>query len=201
MAQTTVAPWAEPVPNVAGQLTAEELARLPEDGWMYELVEGRLVRMPPAGFEHGEFESDLGGSMRSYARQYGLGGVSTGEPGFILSGLGEPDTVLAPDIAFVQADRLPPPGSRERRGFLRLAPDLVVEVASPDQSRPEMAAKVVLWLKAGVRVVWVIWPARGVVDVWRPGKVAPVATLTSEQHLDGLDVVPGFTYRVGRLFE
>jgi Uma2 family endonuclease len=158
MAPHTIALWAEPVPGQAGLMTATELQRLPEEGWLYELVHGRLVRMPPAGFDHGSIESDLDTALRTFITTNGLGSVATGDTGFTLSRPGEPDTVLGADIAFVRAERLPPPGSPERQGFMRLAPDLVVEVASPDQHQPEMAAKARIWLAAGVRLLWLVWP-------------------------------------------
>ena len=81
-----------------------------------------------------------------------------------------------------------------------MAPDLVVEVASPDQSRPELADKVRRYLSAGVRLVWVVWPRYRRVDVWRIGAPAP-STLAAGDDLDGGDVVPGFAYPVARLFE
>ncbi len=81
-----------------------------------------------------------------------------------------------------------------------MAPDLAVEIPSPDQYRPEMAEKARLYLAVGVRLVWVIWPRWRQVGVWRPGAAAPVATLDTTGTLDGLDVLPGFTYPVARLF-
>jgi Uma2 family endonuclease len=200
MALRTVAPWAEPVPEQAALMTAEDLRRRRDDGWLYELVEGRLVRMTPAGFDHGMLELDLGSELRAFVVANALGSVATGEPGFTLSRPGEPDTVLGADIAFVRAERLPAPGSPERQGFLRLAPDLVVEVASPGQYHPEMAEKARIWLAAGVRLLWLIWPRSKQVEVWRPGSDEPVATLGLADALDGMDVVPGFTYSVARLF-
>ena len=157
--------------------------------------------MPPAGFDHGAIESDLDTSLRSFVMAKDLGSVVTGDTGFTLSRPGEPDTVLGADIAFVRSDRLPPRGSPQRRGFVRLAPDLVVEVASPDQHHPEMAEKARIWLAAGVRLLWLIWPRDKQVEVWRPGSDIPVATLSGADALDGLDVVPGFLYPLSRLFE
>ncbi len=81
-----------------------------------------------------------------------------------------------------------------------LAPDLVAEIASPNQYRPEMADKAQRYLAAGVRLVWVVWPKYSQVDVWRPGSDQPVATLNVDDQLDGLDVLPGFTYPLARLF-
>ena len=200
MAPRTLAPWAEPVPQQADLMTADELLLCHDNFWSFELVEGRLVRMPPAGFDHGTLEVDLGSVLRSFVLRHSLGSVATGDAGFTLSRPGEPDTVLGADVAFVRAEQLPPRGSQERRGFLRLAPDLVVEVASPDQYHPEMAEKARIWLAAGVRLLWLVWPRYQQVEVWRPGSDIPVATLGSADALDGLDVVPGFLYPVSRLF-
>jgi Uma2 family endonuclease len=80
------------------------------------------------------------------------------------------------------------------------APDLAVEVASPNQFRPEMAAKAQLYLQRGVRLVWVVWSADRQIDVWHPGSDEPVVTLGTNDHLDGGDVLPGFTHPVADLF-
>lgn len=199
MARETLAPWAERVPD-RGPMTADELLRLPADGWRYELVDGVLVRMPPPGFDHGELVMNIGGELRNFVRQRGLGTVTGAETGFLLSRTGQPDTVLAPDVAVTRADRIPPRGSPLRKKHLRLAPDLVAEVASPDQYRPEMIAKARVYLDAGVRLVWIAWPAAQAVDVWRPGSDAPVSTLSMGGALDGLDVLPGFSYPLAELF-
>ena len=189
------APWAEPV-----LLTAEDLKAREDDFWRYELLEGRLVRMPPTSFEHGEVELNLASELRSFVRMHSRGRVVSGDPGFHVSRPGEPDTVLAPDIAFVAANRAPEPGTPQSTGFPRLPPDLVAEIASPSQGRPEMAAKARLWLQVGVQLVWVVWPGTHQVDVWRPGPDEPVVTLEATDELEGEDVLPGFTYPVARLF-
>jgi len=118
-----LAPWAEPV-----LMTAEELLRMPEDEWCYELVEGRLVRMPPTGWKHGRIVTALFLAVGRYVEEQGLGEVLPAETGFWISPEGGPDTVLAPDLAFVCAGQQPDAGVE---GFPRLAPDLVAEVASP----------------------------------------------------------------------
>jgi Uma2 family endonuclease len=115
---------------------------------------------------------------------------SATDGGFTLS----KGTALAPDVAFVRADRVLPPASPDYDKPWPLAPDLVVEIASPNQSRPKMAAKVRRYLQAGVRLVRVVWPKRREVDVWRPGDTQPSTTLRSADALEGLDVVPGFSY-------
>jgi Uma2 family endonuclease len=185
MALEVVAPWAEPVLQ-----SADDLLSLSDDSWRYELVQGRLVRMPPTNLEHSDICGALYLALRSYVDQHGLGRVTMPETGFIVSGPDDPDTVLAPDLAFVRTGRLSNGGESARR-FPRLAPDLVVEVASPSQHRPELSSKAQLWLRAGTRLVWVVWPPAQEVDVWEQGG-AEVTTLAMGETLDGADVLPGF---------
>lgn len=192
----TLAPWAELVPGV-GPMTVDDLLALPDDSrWQYELVEGRLVRMSPPGGEHGEIAGILLGVLFAWVMPRGLGRVLAAETGFQLG----PNTVLAGDVAFVRADRLPARGSAARKRNWQLAPDLVAEVASPSQKRNDLEAKARAWLAAGVRLVWLVWPDTQQVDVWRPdaaGKAQLVATL---KRGDGLDALPGFAYPLLDLF-
>lgn len=200
MAKSGLAPWAEAVPQPTVPMSADDLARLPDDARGFELVEGRLVRMTPPGGEHGSSASEAQVALGVFVKAHGLGRVLSAETGFLVSQPGQLDTVLAPDVAFVRRDRVPPKGSAEWRGFWRLAPDLVVEVASPSQSRSELAEKARLWLAVGVRLVWVLWPLVEKVDVWSAGAVEP-HILGSVDSLDGMDVVPGFTLPVASLFQ
>lgn len=103
-------------------------------------------------------------------------------------------------MAFVRAEWLPAKGSPQYKSAPHLAPDLVAEVASPNQNHPEMAAKAQLYLKYGVRLVWVIWPSDQQVDVWRRGMDTPMVTLNAHDQLDGLDVLPDFMHPVSDLF-
>jgi Uma2 family endonuclease len=129
-----------------------------------------------------------------------LGLVAGAETGFHISSPGEPDTVLAPDAAFIAAARVPAENSPDWTGFPRLAPDLVVEVASPSQHRPEMAAKARLWLGAGVRLVWIVWPAQQQVDVWQRETPDAARTMGASDELEGGEVLPGFAYNLARLW-
>lgn len=204
MARNTLAPWAEPVPMEGKtrpvRMTAAELLALGQASQGYELVEGVLVKMAPTGGGQGDLAQDLGWALRGWVKPRALGRVVAAETGFVISQLGQPDTVLAPDVAFVRADRVPARDTPEWDGFWRQAPDLVAEVASPRQTRQEIAAKARVWLSAGVRLVWVVWPGRRQVDVWQPGSAQPVATLNLGDTLDGVDVLPGFTYALTDLF-
>jgi Uma2 family endonuclease len=195
MAVDAVAPWAEPV-----LFTAADLAAMPDDAWHYELVEGRLVRMPPTGAAHGSMNVRVAVLLEEFVSKRQLGTVMVGETGFILSGVGEPDTVLAPDVAFVSAARMPPEEVRAETGYLRLAPTFVVEVASPSQHRPELAAKAERWLRAGVQLVWVVWPAERQVDAWDARGPTDPRTLGVDDELDGGEVLPGLRLPVARLW-
>lgn len=203
MKQDTIAPWAEPVPDAPPNLTADDLLAMPDDGYIYELVEGRLVRVPGSGLEASNIALDLASALNVYVKMRKLGRVTGADGEYRLAGQPtEPgETALVPDVAYIRAERVPARSSRQYKGAPHLAPDLVVEVASPNQYRPEMAAKARLYLKYGVRLVWVVWPGDQQVDVWLPGSDTPVRTLGEGDMLDGLDVLPGFTHPVAGLFE
>jgi Uma2 family endonuclease len=189
----SAAPWAEPARWAAG-----DLFTLPDDGWRYELVRGRLVRMAPTTWGHRRITNRLQRAIDRYVETNALGEIVPAETGFNLTRPGErDDTVLAADIAFVRADRLPSPDTDT---FAALAPDLVVEMASKGQHKPGMDAKARLWLERGVRLVWVVWPRRRTVDVWQTGDTKPRATLAIGDSLDAGDVLPGFIHPIADLF-
>src|SRR3954452_24163149 len=136
-------------------LTADELLSLPDDGMRHELVRGELKTMPPAGGEHGLVAGKLFGRVFVHADTNQLGYVFAAETGVFVEQ--DPDTVRAPDVAFIARARLP--GGRAPRGFLRVVPDLVAEVVSPGDRASELEEKVQTWLHAGVRLVWVVYPS------------------------------------------
>ncbi|MFN8474817.1 MAG: Uma2 family endonuclease [Anaerolineae bacterium] len=176
-------------------VTAEMLAALPDTGERTELVRGEVLVMAPAGEEHGELTIAIGAAMYDHVRQHRLGRVYGAETGFVLSR--EPDTVRAPDAAFVAAHRL---ADRPRRsGFFDGAPDLAVEVVSPNDSYQDVEDKVHDYLNAGTRAVWVVNPRAQIVTVYEPSMVA--RRLTVNDTLDGGDTLPGFALPIGELFE
>ncbi len=201
----TLASWAELAPE-ANTMTVDDLLALPDDGWQYELVEGRLVRMPGSGLEASRIAGYLVWALLSFVMPGQLGDVTGADGTYDLTQPGDPaDTALVPDVAFVRAERLPQRTSPEYAKAPHLAPDLVVQVASPRQTRPEMKAKTERYVKAGVRLVWMVWPKRQQVDVWRAdaaGVARIVAALKASagDALDGLDVLPGFTLPLAALF-
>jgi Uma2 family endonuclease len=200
MTHHTLAPWGELVQDAPYPMTADTLLSLSASGADYELVEGRLVKMTPVGGQHGDILLELGAVLRQFVRAGSLGEVVGGDVGFILSQPGDPETVLAPDIAYVSASHAPRRGTPEWSEFWRTVPDLVVEIVSPSQYQPQMNDKARAWLAAGVRLVWVVWPALRRVDVWRSGSSEPVAMLGTSDTLDGQGVLPGLSYPLADLF-
>ena len=174
--------------------TAEELLCLPTTGRRLELVKGKVYEMAPAGGPHGYVAMNIGILLGVHVRADGLGRVFAAETGFILHR--DPDTVRAPDAAFISYDRLGEEAIPD--GYLAVAPDLVVEVVSPSDTRREVREKVEEWLRAGVRLVWVIYPVTRSADVYR--SLDYVSHLSEDDVLDGEDVVPGFACRLGELF-
>ena len=171
--------------------TAEELEQLPNDEFRYALIKGELIRMPRPKFLHGRIVLAVGAPLFQFVAEHDLGVVSD-QSGFILER--EPDTLLGPDLAFVRSDRVP----ADENAYPMLAPDLVVEVASPSQTGPSIEEMASLYLKAGVRLVWIVDPIRRAVRVRRAGGTESL--LTEQDELDGEDLLPGFRLSVARLF-
>jgi Uma2 family endonuclease len=175
-------------------VTADELYMLPDDGFRYELVRGEVRRMPPAGSEHGAVVMNLGSPLHWFVRSHGLGVVFGAETGFKIAS--DPDTVRAPDLAFVRHERIPEGGVP--RGFWPGAPDLAVEVISPGDTYTEVEEKVYDWLNAGTRMVLVLNPRTRTVTIYTSS--ATVVRLTESDTLTGGEVLPGFTCQVSELF-
>jgi len=190
----TVAPWAEVVPD-ARPMTVEDLMSLPGGGWRYELVEGVLVRMAGSGEQATTIALILGAALLSFVLPRRLG-VVTGADGVYTFPTAE--TGLLPDVGFYLAARRQL--VKDRTKPIPFAPDLAVEVASPSQDADDMAEKAMRYLQGGTRLVWVLWPARKQIDVWRSGGGAPAITLDSTDSLDGEDLIPGFSFPVSAIF-
>ena len=182
----------------AAVVTATELpalsSRLSREGKRAELVRGDLVVMTPAGGRHGQVAHKVALVIGNHVLDRNLGRVFAAETGFLLQR--DPDTVRAPDVAFVAGDRL---GTGEvSAGFLEMAPDLAVEVVSPSDSPAAVQAKVDDWLAAGTRLVWVVDPETRSVTGHRPKGAA--AVVPEAGTLDGAPVFSDFSVRVRDLF-
>ncbi len=175
-------------------MTAAELERMPSNAHI-ELVKGEIVKMTPAGHQHGEIALAIGSLLREFARKHKLGKTYGAETGFILSH--NPDTVRAPDAAFVTAERAAK--QKRREGFFDGAPDLAVEVVSPEDTAEEVDAKVLEYLQSGTQLVWIIHPKTQAITAYR--SLDKVRVLTANDMLDGDDVLPGFSVTVKEIFE
>ena len=174
--------------------TVDELFHLPRGKCRYELVKGELYEMPPAGGRHGSVAMRIGVLLGAHVMGNQLGEVFAAETGYIIRR--DPDTVRAPDVSFIARDRLP--RGELPAGYLEIIPDLAVEVLSPNDRPNEVRDKVEDWLRAGVSLVWVVDPTSRSATVYQ--SMDDVQELSEDNSLDGNQVVPGFTCRVGDLF-
>jgi len=182
---------AEPayVPNMTVALiTADQLLHLSIPDKRVELVRGVLIVREPPGYQHGRVTAELARQLGNHVNASGIGQIVVGDTGFKIAS--DPDTVRGPDIAFITGERVPAPHTL---GFPALGPDLVVEVLSPHDRPGETLAKVGDWLEGGARVVWVIDPERRLARVYRHD--GSESSINEEGHLDGEDVLPGFSCR------
>ncbi len=182
-------------------MTAEELLAYPEpDNKRSELVRGRLVVREPLGMYHGEYAARVVMAIGNYlirdraasGAEQTRGRVLTCDPGFTLAR--NPDTVRAPDVAYVSRVRWAGPMPH---GYGEFAPDLAVEFQSPNDRPGAVLAKVGDWLNAGALLVWVVDPIRRAVAVYRAD--GSHAVLDDTESLDGGDVLPGFTHAIAEL--
>ena len=177
---------AMPADSMAHLLTAEELLRSDVPGKSTELVRGHLVVREPPSTRHGVIAGRLAYLLADHAYQNHLGVVCGQDTGFKIGS--DPDTVRAPDVAFVdrsRANRIPP------RGYAEFAPDLAAEIVSPDDRPGELLVKVGQWLAAGTKLVWVIDPTRADARVYTD--TGELITVPPNGTLDGRSVLPGFT--------
>jgi Uma2 family endonuclease len=166
------------------RMTADDLLHATFPDKRTELVRGVLHVHEPAGDRHGRVTMNLTVRLAVHVEREGAGQLFAAETGFTL--FRAPDTVRAPDIAFIRRERVPAPSP----GFLDVAPDLVVEVLSPGDRAGAVLAKVSDWLEAGTALVWVIDPERRLARVYRADGTQ--AMLTDRDLLDGESVLPGF---------
>ena len=175
-------------------LTAEEFARLSDPpGVRTELVRGRVIEMPPARTGHGRRGARIDRALFAFASLHGLGDTS-GEGGYLLGR--NPDTVRAPDAAFISNGRIPAGGISDD-AYIKGAPNLAVEVVSDSDREADVAEKVRDWLQAGAARVWEVRPRTRTVTVHRPGSpprtLGDGDTLTSD---DASFAVEGFEFLV-----
>ncbi|MCP5097929.1 MAG: Uma2 family endonuclease [Chloroflexi bacterium] len=176
--------------------TAVDLYNMPDHGGRQELIRGELIPMSPASTKHGYIAMRLGAILWNYSSEKGLGRIFAAETGFTISR--NPDTVRAPDVAFVAKEHIPPEGVPET-GFWAIAPDLAAEIVSPNDRMSDIQDKVTDYLAAGVKLVWIVDPKTRTITVYQSLK--NVQVLINEDVLDGQDVLPGFQLPLSKLFD
>ena len=175
-------------------LTADDLLRLSSEGVRGELIRGALSETMPTGREHGQIAVRLAAKLHNFVEPRKLGVLTASDSGVWLER--DPDTVREPDVAFFSAETSPP--DERVTGYAEAAPDLVVEIVSPSDRPAAVNDKALMWLRYGVRLVWVVRPEERLVDVHRDGH--PAVTLDESGALDGLDILPGFSCPVREIF-
>ena len=151
--------------------------------------------MAPAGQRHGRIAMNMATSLNGSVRAQRLGVVYAAETGFLLATT--PDTVRAPDVAFVSRERLARQGEVE--GYWLGAPDLVVEVISPADRYVDVEDKVFDWLDAGVRLVVVVNPRKQVVTLYR--SLVQITVLGLGASIAAPEIIPGWSLPVEDVFQ
>lgn len=175
-------------------LTADELADMSFPDSRTELVGGEVIQMAPAGGEHGVVAMRIGARLLAFVEAGDLGLVCAAETGFLVAR--DPDTVRAPDAAFISKERLS--GNRPPKKFWPFAPDLAVEVVSPSETGEQLQERIQDWLFGGAQWVWVIYPGVGTVHVYR--SPSEVRVLQRGDVLEGEGTLSGFRCPVENLF-
>ena len=179
--------------NTVSSMTAAELAAMPDDGNRYELVRGELKMMSPAGGRHGRIAMKLSRRIGNYVEQHNLGETYAAETGFLIGT--SPDTVRAPDVAYVSKESL---GEfADHAEYLPVIPELVAEVVSPNDRSSEVEEKATAWVDAGVRCVLVVDPQTKSIRHYQPGSDIQ---LYNAGTLDLGHVLPGYRLDIDEFF-
>jgi Uma2 family endonuclease len=177
---------------IAHLISAEELFQMPNLG-RCELVRGEINMMSPAGAKHGLIIVNLSSLLDGFAKSHKLGRIMGAETGFIVRR--NPDSVRAPDVAFIRADRLP---ANLPQGYFDGPPDLAVEVLSPNDRASEVQVKIRDWLDAGCRAVWIVDPETKSVTIYK--STHDIVVLNFAETLTDAQVLPGFSVVVSEIF-
>ncbi|MSR56691.1 MAG: Uma2 family endonuclease [Planctomycetaceae bacterium] len=186
-------PWRIRMNPHPGTATEKDLLRiLDHEDRLFELVDGILVEKD-MGFEESELALWLAASLANFVGPRRLGRLS-GADGPLRLKLG---LVRIPDIAFISRARYPG-GKRPRGAIAKVVPNLAVEIISRGNTPKEMRSKLQEYFKAGVELVWFVYPKSRTVESFTAPDTC--RTLTETQTLTGGDVLPGFKLKLRELF-
>jgi len=174
---------------------AEFEARFADGETRAELLRDEVILRSPTTSLHGILAIRVSLPVAQFVEERALGVVCGAETGFVIQHADGAESVLAPDMAYLAAERIPDPLPE---GFWRIPPDLVVEIRSRSESQREVAQKAALWLGAGARLVWYVDPFRQQVSVYRADGTEQ--TLSLDHTLSGEDVLPGFELPLRQIF-
>ncbi|GIK57394.1 MAG: hypothetical protein BroJett015_30570 [Chloroflexota bacterium] len=171
-------------------ITADKLLQMPDIG-RYELVRGEIITMSPTNVDHAYLENEIGRLLGNFVSKHKLGWVFVGEVGIFTER--SPDTVRGADVSFISRQRAP---QRPRKGFLQIAPELVVEIVSPNDLWTDLNENIEEYFALGVNWVWVVEPRRKAVRVYH----GPTAVTIITDTLHGEGALAGFTLSIPDLF-
>lgn len=160
-----------------------------------ELVQGRVIRVSPASKRHGAIAMTIGALLYTHVKKHKLGKTYAAETGVYIQR--NPDTVRAPDAMFISNER--EAQSNDPIKFIDIAPDLAVEVLSPNDTWTEVETKIEEYFSAGVRLIWAIDPKQEIVAIYHPN--GERIRLTKTDTLTGSDVLPDFAVPITEIFE
>ncbi|MCE9524471.1 MAG: Uma2 family endonuclease [Planctomycetales bacterium] len=178
-----------------GLLTAEQFAALPSSRRPQELIAGKVVDMPSPGTPHGQVIFNIAFLLKTYLKTNDIGRAWGAESGLIT--IRQPDSVRGMDAAFCSYNRWPKQESK--KGLMSVAPELVIEVISPEDRWPRVLKKITEYFDSGVLVVCTVDPELRTLQIHMDASSSTV--LRNDDLFEVPAILPGFTCRVSELFE
>jgi Uma2 family endonuclease len=156
--------------------------------------QGKLSIMSPTGGETGDRNLELGGQVWFWNRQKGLGKAFDSSTGFKLPN----GATRSPDVSWIKIERWNALTTEQRKKFLPLCPDFVIELVSESDDLADTQAKMREYIANDLRLGWLINPKSQQVEIYRPNQ--EIEILQSPANLSGEDVLPGFILDLQPIF-
>ena len=189
----TVQAFSKPDPPAAeGPISGETFFLMGNRG-PAELVRGKIKKMTPPGFEQGVVEFRIGNLLSTFVTQHDLGYILGGEAGVFTSR--NPDTIRGMDVAFISHERM---AQVKSKSYLDVAPELIVEIMSPNDSWSDINDKLAEYFAIDVQLVWIVNPARKEVHIYRA--LTEIEIFKAGETLSGGEMLPGLSIPVDELF-